>query len=215
MVSRLVHSAFLPSYKENMFKQTPDKRFFLFIAFLNSIYMCKAFADGGPLGLVTTDAMIDHFDNVALLGGVAFALTVVTEYLVTYLCLRRPRKAAARLFLWVLAVNVATNPTFQAGTYFLEDILELFAVPPNSTPGQLSLIFGFELIVVTVESIILNWVFGRFHHEGIIEGPVAARRTVTIVILSNMASFIFVIMTFCAVIEISRLGNDYLFKPIY
>ena len=115
-----------------------------------------------------------------------FALTVLVEYLVVYLLLRRSVKEWKRLFFWVLVVNLITNPAAVLGSLFVGDPVIL-----GSGALAILLLCTIELLVVTVEFIILRRAFGRMHLCGVLDKPITAKRTLFISLLANVASFFF------------------------
>ncbi len=134
----------------------------------------------------------------------SFCFTVVVEYLVIYSWLRWPRKAWAKLFGWVLVVNLITHPAlhiFSFGSYRLvlppppwprpEDAPggnKFYATAPIFGPEYL---FALELVVLAVEFLLLKRIFRRLHRNGTLDGPVSPLQTFTIAFAANAASFFF------------------------
>jgi hypothetical protein len=113
-----------------------------------------------------------------------FAVTVIVEYLVVYLLLRRSVKDWKRLFFWVLVVNLITNPAAVLGSLFVGD-----PVIFGSEILADSLLYIIEFLVVAVEFVFLRWAFGQMYRQGILDKPITAKRTLIISILANLASF--------------------------
>ena len=111
-----------------------------------------------------------------------FVLTLIIEYSVIYLLLRRRLKAKMQLFLWVLLVNAITFPAVQVALtalYFLN--LERFA--------WLWLIL-IEFAVVIVEFVLLKLIFKRMYRVHALEEPISAKRAFVMALTANFASFI-------------------------
>jgi hypothetical protein len=108
--------------------------------------------------------------------------TVIVEYPVVYLLLGRPAKARIQLFLWLLFVNVITNPAVQIALLFLDPAVYL-----TDALFKFGLI---ELAVVMVEFGLLHWIFSRMHRCGALVEPIKARCTFVIGVLANLASFV-------------------------
>lgn len=143
-------------------------------------------ADGAPMPFYQEAAGRDPLDpgflSILLVGLVS---TVLVEYLVVYLLLGRPTKSRTRLFVWVLLINVITNPAAQLTILYVADPVLL------GSANLANLVFGItELLVVIVEFWLLKWAFGRMYRRGVLTQPVAATRTFVISLAANTASFV-------------------------
>lgn len=116
---------------------------------------------------------------------IRFCVTVAAEYLVVLGCLTGRLKAFSALFVWVLLINVVTNPAAQFGVAFVADPAVL-----GSEAAALLMWFGIELAVVAVEFGLLRWIFTRMYQRHILNEPVSMRRTIVIVLLANLASIL-------------------------
>lgn len=112
-----------------------------------------------------------------------YIATVVVEYGVLYLFLRRLMTPGAWLLPWVLLVNLVTNPVAQLVWIYFKDWLD----PLDHN----LLLYGIELAVVAVEFLLFRWIFGRMCDRSALAAPVTERRTLTIVLAANVASFLF------------------------
>jgi hypothetical protein len=124
--------------------------------------------------------------------------TVVIEYFVVYLMLRRPSKAKIQLFLYIILINLITNPAAQLAMLFIGD-------PDLTGSSGMSLIVVciIELVVVAIEFGLMMWIFGRMHRRGLLEKPVATDFILIIAVVTNLASFGLVFIGFMLIIMFS------------
>ncbi|MFC1835656.1 hypothetical protein ACFL2Q_13130 [Thermodesulfobacteriota bacterium] len=113
-----------------------------------------------------------------------FCATVLVEYLVVYFFLGKPIKARRELFLWILLVNVITNPAAQLGLIFLPERMSI-----KADALGLAVLGIIELAVVVVEFGLLRWIFNRMYARGTLGKPVSEKRTLAIALTANVASF--------------------------
>ncbi|MFC1833885.1 hypothetical protein ACFL2Q_04010 [Thermodesulfobacteriota bacterium] len=158
-------------------------------------------ANGGPVPRAFSELMT-HGGRYFLIRFVLpiFCITVIVEYIVIYRFLYRSLKSRLKLFIWVLLVNLITNPVTQAFWFSV-------AVPTNwgSDSDALYLVNQLivEFVVVLVEFPLLWWVFRRMHRRGAIEEPVPAKRTLLISFVTNMVSYLFVFIAAMAFLTFS------------
>ena len=141
--------------------------------------------DVHPPGSFYKEFIDGDFEALLLAMLHCFAVTVIVEYLVVYLLLRRSVKDWKRPFFWVLVVNLITNPAAVLISLFIADPVIL-----GSGVLATKLLCIIEFLVVMVEFVILKWAFGKMYRQGILEKPITIKRTLIISLLANMASFL-------------------------
>ena len=150
------------------------------------------FADGGlPVPFykeVSSTTSIWHFlfcFYYRILLPIFFA-TVAIEYLVVYLYLGRPSKAKTHLLLYIILINLITNPAAQLSMLFIGD-------PKLLGSSALSCLVDCttELAVVAIEFGFMIWMFRRMYDRGILE-KVTTGKTALMALVANVASFVIV-----------------------
>lgn len=112
-----------------------------------------------------------------------YIATAVIEFVVIYLLLRRPAKACFSLLVWVLVVNLITNPTAQLA--WLTSERWIYWRPDSA--------LIIESVTIVAEFVLLMLVFKRLYRCGLLAKPVSLARGLIVTVSANLASFIFVL----------------------
>jgi hypothetical protein len=139
-----------------------------------------------------------------------FALTVFVECLVIDRLLGRPPEARRSLALWVLLINMVTNPAMQLFYYCFgyhpkaaaSAIANVLPWAGASAPDTILVIaetagpVAIEVAVVALEFVLFRKVFAHLYRCDRIEHPVGPGRTLWLVTAANVASYLFVLFAF-------------------
>jgi hypothetical protein len=130
------------------------------------------------------ESIRDLFAAYSMLFTLIFCATVAVEFLVVFFLLGRPAKARRSLFIYMVLINIVTNPPAQISMLFVGD-------PDLLGSSKLAYLVDFliELVVIAVEFGLLRWTFGRMRRGGVLDEPVTATRTFVIAVVANVASF--------------------------
>jgi hypothetical protein len=169
---------------------------FLWMSFLWPIGLGFANDVPLPLGDFLQRPEVLGYSQLEILA-LNFCATVVIEYLVICAFLGWPEKAILKLGFGVLLANIITNPASQVVAIFFGSVL-------GSEPLAWAMICAVELVATIVEFGIMRWAFGRMYHGGLIDQPIAIKRTIVMVLTANVASFLLGFAALiCLLIEIA------------
>jgi hypothetical protein len=83
-------------------------------------------------------------------------------------------------------MNVITNPPAQLGIWFLADEKLIGFIG-----AEHAMVCLVEISVVTLETVLLLWIFRRMHRRRVLDGLPTAGRTFVIALAANVGSFVF------------------------
>jgi hypothetical protein len=158
------------------------------VGFCLWVTMCcvwSCLADGGPpIAFYKEVSPGDYLVACYPLFAETYLVTVLVEYVAVYWLLGRPAAARMSLLLYLLLINLLTNPVAQLGMLFLGDPVLM---------GSRALAQGMdcviELTVVVVEFGLMKWIFSRMYRNGLLAQPITALRTLVMALVANLASF--------------------------
>jgi hypothetical protein len=131
----------------------------------------------------------------------SFAITVVTEYVVIYILLGRPRRIKGQLFFWVLFVNIITNPATQIVMLFVADSILLGS---DKLVGLIH--YTVESVVFVIEFVLFRRIFDLVYRRGLLNKPVSWTYAAIAVLTANVVSYLAVPVTFGGLLFLLNRG---------